>query len=88
MSTRPGGYEGGKDQTMTKKQIENLSWWFATQVRLYHDNGEMLTEAIHRLQDFLRTGYDMHLYEYKEVDRVRKIVLDAGIKELEKIKAA
>lgn len=73
---------------MTKKQIETLSFWFCTQIRLYHNDGPKMTEAIHALQSFLRAGYDMHLYEYKEVNRIQKIVISAGMAELEKINAA
>lgn len=72
---------------MTRKQIEGLKMWFEVMVKNYHDKPGELSEKMKELDELLKLMYETYLIkEWKDVDKIRKEVIAAGMEQLQRIK--
>ena len=72
---------------MTRKQIEGLKMWFEVIVKNYHDKPGELSEKMKELDELLKLMYETYLIkEWKDVDKIRKEVIAAGMEQLQRIK--
>lgn len=73
---------------MTKKQIEALKNWFIVQVNMNQEQPEKITAAMRYLNEMLEMMFMTYLIEdHKEIDRLKREVIQAGLDEMQKIKA-
>ena len=72
---------------MTRKRIEGLKMWFEVMVKNYHDKPGELSEKMKELDELLKLMYETYLIkEWKDVDKIRKEVISAGMEQLKRIK--
>ena len=73
---------------MTKKQIEALKNWFIVQVNMNQEQPEKITAAMRYLHEMLEMMFMTYLIEdHKEIDKINREVIQAGLDEMQKIKA-
>jgi len=63
---------------MTKKQIENMILSLKVAIDTdYHmkRNGATISEALQHIQDFLKAGAEMYLWDWKDIPKYQKQVI-------------